>query len=92
NTNHWLTVVPLLADGETVAVGSTVTVIVGSMQLVHPVHGVSGYLSASDPRPHFGLGAADRADRVEIHWPDGQQQLLEAVPANQILEVVQSAK
>jgi hypothetical protein len=92
NTNHWLTVVPLLADGETIAVGSTVTVTVGSMQSVHPVHGVSGYLSASDPRPHFGLGAADRADRVEIRWPDGQTQLLEAVPANQILEVVQSEK
>ncbi|MGB7489960.1 MAG: CRTAC1 family protein, partial [Thermoanaerobaculia bacterium] len=92
NANHWLTVVPLLADGETIAVGSTVTVTVGSMQSVHPVHGVSGYLSASDPRPHFGLGAADRADRVEIRWPDGQTQLLEAVPANQILEVVQSEK
>jgi len=92
NANHWLTVVPLLSDAETVAVGSTVTVTVGPTRLVHPVHGVFGYLSASDPRPHFGLGAADQADRVEIRWPDGQEQLLEAVPANQILEVVQSAK
>ena len=92
NGNHWLTVVPLLPDGETVAVGSTVTVTVGPVQSIHPVHGVSGYLSASDPRPHFGLGAADQADKVEIRWPDGQTQLLEAVPANQILEVVKSAK
>jgi len=92
NANHWLTVVPLLPNGETVAVGATVTVTVGPIHSIHPVHGVFGYLSASDPRPHFGLGAADRADRVEIHWPDGQEQLLEAVPANQILEVVQSAK
>jgi len=92
NANHWLTVVPLLPNGETVAVGATVTVTVGPMHSIHPVHGVFGYLSASDPRPHFGLGAADRADRVEIRWPDGQEQLLEAVPANQILEVVQSAK
>jgi hypothetical protein len=91
NANHWLTVVPLSADGETVAVGSTVTVTVGSMRSIHPVHGVFGYLSASDPRPHFGLGASDQADRVEIRWPDGQEQLLEAVPANQILEVVQGA-
>ena len=92
NANHWLTVVPLLPNGETVAVGATVTVTVGPIHSIHPVHGVFGYLSASDPRPHFGLGAADRADRVEIRWPDGQEQLLEAVPANQILEVVQSAK
>ncbi len=92
NSNRWLTVVPLLPDGETVAVGATVTVTVGPMHLIYPVHGVFGYLSASDPRPHFGLGAADRADRVEIRWPDGEEQLLEAIPANQILEVVQSAK
>jgi hypothetical protein len=92
NDNHWLTVVPLLANGETVALGSTVTVTVGATRSIHPVLGVFGYLSASDPRPHFGLGAADRADRVEIRWPDGEEQLLEAVPANQILEVVQGAK
>ena len=92
NGNNWLTVVPLLPNGETVAVGATVTVTVGPTQSIYPVHGVFGYLSASDPRPHFGLGAADQADRVQIRWPDGQEQLLEAVPANQILEVVQGAK
>ncbi len=92
NTNHWLTVVPLLSDGETVALGSTVTVTVGSMRSIHPVHGVFGYLSASDPRPHFGLGTTDHADMVEIRWPDGRTETLEAVAANQILEVVQSAK
>jgi hypothetical protein len=92
NTNHWLTVVPLLPDGETVALGSTVTVTAGSTRSVHPVHGVFGYLSASDPRPHFGLGTADQADTVEIRWPNGQTETLEAVAANQILEVVQSAK
>jgi len=92
NTNHWLTVVPLLSEGETVALGSTVTVTVGSTRSVHPVHGVFGYLSASDPRPHFGLGTADHADMVEIRWPNGQTETLEAVAANQILEVVQSAK
>jgi len=92
NTNHWLIVVPLLSDGETVALGSTVTVTAGSTRSVHPVHGVFGYLSASDPRPHFGLGTADQADKVEIRWPNGQTETLEAVAANQILEVVQSAK
>jgi len=30
----------------------------------------SGYLSASDPHLHFGLGAATTAD-IEIHWPSG---------------------
>ena len=92
NGNHWLKVVPLLTDSETVAIGATVTVTVGQQRSVHPVHGVFGYLSTSDPRPHFGLGAAEQADRVEIRWPDGENQVLEGVAANQILEVVQGAK
>jgi hypothetical protein len=29
------------------------------------------YLSQSDLRLHFGLGAATRIDRVEIDWPSG---------------------
>ena len=92
NDNHWLTVVPLLSDGETVAIGATVELTIGSARSLHPVHGVFGYLSASDPRAHFGLGAAERADRVKIRWPDGEEQVLESVPADQILEVVQGAK
>ena len=35
------------------------------------------YASSSDPRLHFGLGAASKVDKLEIHWPDG---LIEQVP------------
>jgi hypothetical protein len=89
--NHWLVIVPLLADSGSVALGARVTVTAKSLRSVHPVHAVTGYLSASDPRAHFGLGAADRADVVEIHWPDGEVQTLENVAGDQILEVVQGA-
>ena len=91
-SNHWLTVVPLLSEGGAVALGSVVTVTTGPVRSIQPVLGVYGYLSTSDPRPHFGLGAAEQADRVEIRWPDGEKQVLEGVAANQILEVVQGAK
>jgi len=92
SANHWLKVVPLLADSETVAIGARVTVTAGSRQSIQLVHAVSGYLSASDPRPHFGLGSAERADRVEIRWPDGEVQELVDVATDQILEVVQGAQ
>jgi hypothetical protein len=91
NENNWLKVVPLRGDG-TVAIGARVTVALGEARLIHPVHAVSGYLSISDPRPHFGLGSATQADSVEIRWPDGEVQKIEAVAANQILEVVQGAQ
>jgi hypothetical protein len=92
NGNHWLTIVPLLADGRSLGVGARVTVTVGSRRSIHPVHAVNGYLSASDPRAHFGLGPATSADRVEIVWPDGQVQDLGSVAGDQILEVVQGER
>jgi hypothetical protein len=53
---------------------------------------VQGYLSQGDPRPHFGLGKAAQADKVEIRWPDGSKTTLGDVPADQFLKVVQPAK
>jgi hypothetical protein len=44
------------------------------------------YLSASDSRVHFGLGAAERAT-VEIVWPGGKRQALENVAADRIVIV-----
>ena len=38
-----------------------------------------GYLSASDPRVHFGLGPEGMATQVEVHWPSGGKQVLENV-------------
>jgi hypothetical protein len=49
------------------------------------------YLSASDKRLHFGLGAADKA-KVEIMWPSGIHQTLNEVSADQFLEVVEPNK
>jgi enediyne biosynthesis protein E4 len=49
------------------------------------------YLSASDKRLHFGLGAADTA-KVEVDWPSGTRQTLNDVHADQFLDVVEPEK
>jgi hypothetical protein len=89
NRRNWLKVVPLCADSGMVALGSTVTVKAGSLTMIQPVLGVNGYLTASDPRPHFGLGDATLAESVEILWPNGQKQAIASVKANQILKITQ---
>ena len=33
------------------------------------------YLSASDPRVHFGLGTADHAEAVVVEWPRGSREV-----------------
>ncbi len=49
------------------------------------------YLSSSDKRLHFGLGAAEKAN-VEIAWPSGTHQTLHDVHADQFLEVREPEK
>ena len=74
------------AGGESQA---RVTVQVGGLVQIHDVSPVTGYLSQADPRAHFGLGRAGRADRGEIRWPNGRVTRLENVRANQVLTVEQ---
>jgi hypothetical protein len=47
----------------------------------------SGYLSASDPRVHFGLGDSQTATRIEIHWPSGIVQILSDVKGDRQVQV-----
>ncbi len=44
-----------------------------------------GYASSSYGPVHFGLGAADQADAVEIRWPSGAVQTLNKVKADRVV-------
>jgi hypothetical protein len=46
-----------------------------------------GFMSSSDRRAHFGLGAETKIDHVEIHWPSGIVQRLENPAVDRIVEV-----
>jgi len=46
-----------------------------------------GYLSANDPRIHFGLGAESIASKVLVRWPSGVMQVLENVRADRLVAV-----
>ncbi len=89
NRNHWLTVIAKLPNGKSDAVGARVSVTAGGVTQFHHMAATQGYLSQFDPRVHFGLGKAPRADRVEIRWMNGKITVLKDVPANQFLQVVQ---
>jgi hypothetical protein len=92
NKRHWLTIAAKLPNGKSDAVGARLSVTAGGRTQIRDLIPARGYLSQSDPRPHFGLNAAEKAERVEIRWPDGRSTHVQDVPANQILTVVQPAK
>jgi tetratricopeptide (TPR) repeat protein len=54
------------------AVGARVSVVAGDRRLVAWRTGGGSFQSASDPRLHFGLGDAPRAESVEVAWPSGR--------------------
>jgi hypothetical protein len=69
---HWLAVravEPSLGGRD--ALGAMVTVVAGRHRWMQPVNPACSYLSASDARVHFGLGAIDAVDQILVRWPDG---------------------
>ena len=49
------------------------------------------YMSAHDPRVHFGLGQRKGIELLEITWPSGTVDKLTNVPINQIITVKEGA-
>jgi hypothetical protein len=45
------------------------------------------YLSSSDKRVHFGLGAETVARTIEIRWPSGIRQTMKDVRVDEILKI-----
>ncbi len=65
------------------AVGAWVRIdVAGGKQQWRWRTGGGSYQSASDPRLHFGLGAADRVKGVEVRWPSGQVDRFNDLPAD----------
>jgi hypothetical protein len=49
------------------------------------------YLSASDPRVHFGLGGAADVEAMLVEWPRGGREVWKGVALNRILSVRQGS-
>ncbi len=88
---HWLTLELTGHKSNRDAIGAVVKLtaagISGTAAQFETVSTAGSYLSSSDKRVHFGLGAATVAGEIEIHWPGGAVQVLKDVRADQILKV-----
>ncbi|MEM7354935.1 MAG: CRTAC1 family protein, partial [Acidobacteriota bacterium] len=60
------------------AIGAKATVVTHQGTQVEEVRSGSSYLSQGDLRLHFGLGQGTSIERVEIRWPEGQTETLDA--------------
>jgi hypothetical protein len=83
-TGHWLMLKLSGAPGRTNrdGYGAVVRVTAGGLTLTNTARSGSGFCSQSDRRLHFGLGASDRADTLEVRWPDGKTDVWKNVEAD----------
>ena len=71
--------------------GATVKVHCGSKTYTRYHDGKCGYLAQSAVPLYFGLGDADKIDRVEVFWPSGRKQTIsEDIPVNSLLTITET--
>lgn len=67
--------------------GAWVEVKAGDQTLTAYHDGKSGYLSQSRLPLYFGLGKADKVERLDVVWPSGKRQVVERVKINSTVVV-----
>jgi enediyne biosynthesis protein E4 len=68
--------------------GAVVKITAGGSTYTKVMDGNSGYLSHSLYPLYFGLGTAETVDRVEVQWPSGKKQIVQApIKINSLIEV-----
>jgi hypothetical protein len=90
NRNHWLMIKCIGTRSNRSAIGARVRVSAGGRTQIDEVLSGSGYYSQNDLRLHFGLGASDRVDLVEIAWPSGSSETFRNIAADHLLVIRES--
>src|SRR5438270_10623235 len=91
NANHWLSVLLIGTKSNRDGVGASLKLTSDGVMQFEQAKGGMGYMSASDPRIHFGLGKRTKIQSVEITWPSGQVDKLTNLPVDQIIAVKEGA-
>jgi hypothetical protein len=87
NANHWLEVLLIGTKSNRDGIGSVLKLTSEGFVHVQQAEGGTSYMSASDPRIHFGLGKRSRIESLVITWPSGQVDKLTNVPIDKIIAV-----
>ncbi len=91
NSNHWLTVRLIGTRSNRDGNGSSLRLTSEGFTQVRQSKGGMSYMSAQDPRIHFGLGQRRKIDSLAVTWPSGHVDTLADVPINQIIVVKEGA-
>ena len=87
--HHWVSFDLEGNPANRLALNARVRITTGESQQLGEVRSGGSYLSQSDLRLHFGLGSAQRIDKVEVTWPNGSTQTFAGVVADRFYHLTE---
>ncbi|MEO1843223.1 MAG: CRTAC1 family protein [Akkermansiaceae bacterium] len=72
-------------------IGARLVAEVGGRKIVRDQFPVNSYRSQASSRVHFGLGTAEKIDRLTIRWPSGEIQILTDLKAGKSHRINESS-
>jgi hypothetical protein len=89
---HWIILKLAGTASNRSAIGAKVELLTGTHIQTAEVRSGGSYLSQSDLRLHFGIGAASSIDKIRITWPDGAKQEMQNQAPDRILVITEPAR
>lgn len=84
---HFISIELVGLAPNTEGIGAKVRVRAGGHTHMRSVHAGEGYLATPSKRLHFGLGAAQSIEEVEVRWPNGTRQVYLTVEMDQAVRL-----
>jgi enediyne biosynthesis protein E4 len=86
---HWVSLELAGTKSNRLAIGARIKLSAGGMTQTDQIRSGGSYLSQSDLRVHFGLGAAIKIDSIEIRWPSGASDVIKNLEADKFYSVLE---
>jgi hypothetical protein len=86
-SNHWIEIQTLGTRSNRSGIGARLILKTDSRKQIDEVRSGSSYISNSDRRVHFGLGAKSLIEYLEVHWPSGLVERLRNLSVDSIVTV-----
>ncbi len=89
--SNWLCISLSGDKSNSLGIGSKLVCEAGGRRICRELYPVINFLSQSPAHVNFGLGDAEAVDRLTIHWPSGEKQVLTDLPINSHVLVRESS-
>ena len=87
--NAWLVIQPVGTVSNWDGIGARISVVAGGVRQIREITSGSSQMGQNMLEAHFGLGMAQRAEKVTIRWPSGSETTMMDVELNQRVTVTE---